>query len=547
MKIKKLHLKNGYKRFFDLSIELGEYPSRIIALVGPNGCGKSSVLDGMLFHANAHSVIGNSGPKDYKYHSMMKIPNYNFQNISIEFEEGNFSNIYRSLQPKGLEKTVFTFRSSYRYNSNLNIRETRALDEIRLNNYGATTSNDLDFRMEENYRRLYIEYNKYMNKNDCKPSEAKLKIIGDLNSALMNCLDLEIVSIGNIEANEGTLYFTKSDYKNISYTDGEDPKNNKFDFNVLSSGEKEVVDIILDLYLRKSDFSNSIYLIDEPELHISTTIQRKLINEIDKIIPDNCQIWIATHSIGMLRALQEELSHKSSIIRFDESNQWARESYVLNPMKKSRQNWQRIFSTALDDITALVAPNRIIYCEGRDKPGANGQEKGFDAEIYNTIFGEEFTNTLFVSSGGNTELDIRSEIAIAIIGKALPQTEILVLKDRDMASGKKVTENDRLEYLKYNSTNHRVLKRYEIENYLFDKEVLRNYCHKTGKIFKESDYDTLGLDLVDGDIKEEFSKIKNICSIVVNISKDKFKRELASFITPDMVVYKELREVIFEA
>ena len=49
MRVKKIQLKNGYKRFHDLTIDLEDNPSRIIALVGSNGCGKSSVLDGMLF------------------------------------------------------------------------------------------------------------------------------------------------------------------------------------------------------------------------------------------------------------------------------------------------------------------------------------------------------------------------------------------------------------------------------------------------------------------------------------------------------------------
>lgn len=43
MRIKKITL-NKYKRFHSLTIDLGDNPSRIIALVGPNGCGKSSVL-----------------------------------------------------------------------------------------------------------------------------------------------------------------------------------------------------------------------------------------------------------------------------------------------------------------------------------------------------------------------------------------------------------------------------------------------------------------------------------------------------------------------
>jgi predicted ATPase len=44
MRIKSLHLRR-FKRFDDLTIDLGDSPARIVALVGPNGCGKSSVFD----------------------------------------------------------------------------------------------------------------------------------------------------------------------------------------------------------------------------------------------------------------------------------------------------------------------------------------------------------------------------------------------------------------------------------------------------------------------------------------------------------------------
>jgi ABC-type cobalamin/Fe3+-siderophores transport system ATPase subunit len=81
MKIKKVRLHNRYKRFIDLTIDLGDYPKRIIALVGPNGCGKSSVLDGLLFQANPWAAIGSTGNKNYEYHSMNRIPE--FQNSII--------------------------------------------------------------------------------------------------------------------------------------------------------------------------------------------------------------------------------------------------------------------------------------------------------------------------------------------------------------------------------------------------------------------------------------------------------------------------------
>ena len=62
MKIKRISLL-AYKRFLNLHIELGDHPARIVALVGPNGCGKSSVFDAMLFLNNSFAAIGNTGRK----------------------------------------------------------------------------------------------------------------------------------------------------------------------------------------------------------------------------------------------------------------------------------------------------------------------------------------------------------------------------------------------------------------------------------------------------------------------------------------------------
>ena len=233
---------------------------------------------------------------------------------------------------------------------------------------------------------------------------------------------------------------------------------------------------MLDLYLRKDFYKDSVYIIDEPELHLNTSIQRALLLEINKLVPDGCQIWIATHSTGFLRAIQEDLKNDSQIIEFKSENKWASENYVLVPATLSHKNWQRIFSTALDDLSKLICPKIIVYCEGKDKPALDGRDLGLDAEVYNTIFCEQYPDVLFISSGGNTELDQRSYIAIAIFSKVFSELQILVLKDRDMASGKMTSLKDRDLYLENNPKNHRVLKRFEIENYLYDMEVLKAYC-----------------------------------------------------------------------
>ena len=123
MKIEKIQLKNGYKRFHHLTIDLGNDPKRIVALVGPNGCGKSSVFDGMLYLNNAHGAIGNKGNKNYEYHSMHKTPNFNHQNVEIEFDKGEYAAVRREKKKQGKENTIFSFRSPYRFNSNLKMTQ----------------------------------------------------------------------------------------------------------------------------------------------------------------------------------------------------------------------------------------------------------------------------------------------------------------------------------------------------------------------------------------------------------------------------------------
>ena len=303
---------------------------------------------------------------------------------------------------------------------------------------------------------------------------------------------------------------------------------------------------LLDLYLRKDEYTDSIYIIDEPELHLNTAIQRKLLVEINRMVPNNCQMWIATHSAGFLRALQDELSQESQIVEFKEDNQWASQAYILTPMKKCRAAWQSIFATALDDLTSLVSPRRIVYCEGRAEPTQTGGERGLDATVFNNIFGEKHPETLFVSSGGNTELDQRSRIAISILSKVFPDVEIWVLKDRDMASGHVVDETARQEYLHTNEDNHRVLKRFEIENYLYDKEILQKYCQIYGHVFDEEAYDAFVTDIVNQNLKDSTGKIKNICNVTTPINPEKFKIALSQVVDSAMSVYTELEQVIFQ-
>lgn len=111
MRVRKIKLKNGYKRFKELTIDLGEDPKRIVALVGRNGCGKSSVFDGMLFLQNTYSKIGTGPNKDFNYHSKDSNPAYDYQNIEIQFSKGSFQDVFRQKKESGTSSTIFSFRS----------------------------------------------------------------------------------------------------------------------------------------------------------------------------------------------------------------------------------------------------------------------------------------------------------------------------------------------------------------------------------------------------------------------------------------------------
>ena len=524
MRVKKLRLIE-FKRFDDLTIDLGESPKKVIAIVGPNGCGKSSIFDAFEERLKDYR---SHGQEDARFFSKA----FFYEDEKKRKTDYNKSrSITITTNTDKITRKSFYIRTAYRFTSKINVEQIIALPSIMDLTDEPISSISLDSRLESNYRRLigaaYTEFDIGTKTGDVIRKE----LIGELNVILSKILDIEVPSLGNVLDRRGQFYFKKGNVKDFPYAN-------------LSSGEKEVIDIILDLVIKAKEFNETVFCIDEPELHLNTAIQRKLLVEIVKLIPPNCQLWVATHSIGFLRALQDELKDESQILDFSEKEYFTG-SHTIQPIKTTRKNWQRIFSTALEDLTGLISPKRIIYCEGKDRPGAGGQERGFDAKVYDNIFSEKHHDTVFVSSGGNTELDQRSEIGFALLSKVFSDIEILVLKDWDVSSGKPTTLSDRQAYLDNNPQNHRLLKRREIENYLFDKDVLQKYCLLNNLNFDIEAYDKFVTDIYNQNIKDETGRIKNFCGINTSINAEVFKLKLSTVISDEMAVYLELEQCIF--
>lgn len=521
MRVKQLQLKR-FKRFDDLTIDLGENPARIVALVGPNGCGKSSIFD--AFEEKLKDVKSAQRNEQawffdkFAFHpdETLRSQGYNkHEAITLTFADAG----------QGVSKKTFHIRSAYRFTPSLDVQSISAQPDILEDNRRPHSSTALDNRLQENYERLlglaYGEFESGKKTGD----QVREELIGRINTVLTEVLDVRVSSIGNVIARKGQLYFEKEDARDFPYQN-------------LSSGEKEVIDLIVDLVVRTPEYDDTIYGIDEPELHLSTAIQRKLLVAIERLIPKNCQLWVATHSIGFLRALQDDLADKCAVLDFSEQNYFTG-THTIRPVIPSRWNWQRIFETALDDLVGLVAPKRIVYCEGRSEPNTSGEEQGFDAFVYNEIFGKDYPTTLFISSGGTNEVMKNGSIAIKVLGKAFLDVDLLLLHDRDTR-----TDQERTTWLNC-APYHRMLVRREIENYLFDFEVLAAFFASKGGTLSRADYDAIVTDIGCQDLKagQVISQLKGLCTEGRNTNID-FKKALATYVQGTRA-HEELIAIVF--
>lgn len=523
MRVRSLHMKN-YKRFSDLKIDLGDHPARIVALVGPNGSGKSSVFDAMLF-ADHHSDIGDTGDRTSLYHRMAGVDSP--ASVEVEFLEGDYYSVRAKKLLENRENTIFSIRSPYRFSDG---HAVSAGAPIARNSYGASDFSALDRKMNENYARLFRKYREYMDEKDCRPSEAKSHIMKELNASIERCLPLAIESLGDMDADETEILFTKKGQR------GSIP------FCVLSSGEKAIIDLLLDLYIRKDVFEDSVFLIDEPEIYAEPAVQKKLIREICALVGRGSQIWITAKSPSMIKALSSDLKEDVQFLFFPAENEWYDKDYIIMPVKPSREVWKKVFSATIDDIASLVVPKRIIYCDSRKSQERTNAEKGFDAKFYHQIFIEKYPETLFFSSTGGSDAKDSNFLAVTLLQGKHEGTEAIILSERDPV----MDEKQRIEALEHASEGTRILKRLDIENYLFDKEVLKKYCQAKNFRFDEFAYNDYVTDIINQNVRDRTGFIKNFCGITVSMSPVEFKTQLVDYITEDMNVYKELEQVIFE-
>jgi len=248
----------------------------------------------------------------------------------------------------------------------------------------------------------------------------------------------------------------------------------KFSYKNLSGGEKAAFDLLLDFIVKKSTFDDTVYVIDEPEAHMNTRLQGALLGELYNLVPDGSQLWISTHSIGMMRhARKLHQQDPSKVVFLDFEGHDFDKPTTVSPAVPSRAFWERVLKVALDDLADLVSPSQVVICEGNPKTPIGGKNEEHDARCYNSIFEAEFPDTKFISGGNSHEVAADRLRFASVFGNVVSGITVKRLIDGDDHS-----PEDKIEFRKEGIN---ALTRRHIESYLFDDEILSALCNSLEK------------------------------------------------------------------
>lgn len=447
MRISSVHLKN-FRRFTDLEIREVPASAKLVLLIGSNGSGKSSVFDAFE-HLNQ---VSRNAMNDQIYYRKDK---------EKEFEAYALINDGTKLGLKyaGSPWNMFRFygRTSFRQVPSLTLRTLgQGQMDVKSDNDRPTQFILRDNRFEHDIEAIvgYILSDVFTSGNTTE--RIKALYVDPINSAFQNIFGdgngtrLELIKIlPPLEGKTAQIMFRKG--------------TSEIHYDSLSAGEKEVVNILFNLLARKQYYQDTVYFFDEIDLHLNTRLQFNLLKELtENWIPENCQFWTASHSLGFIDYANQ--ADHACIIDFDDLD--FDHPQVLQPEAKSTE----VYNVALpkEFVADYVKKGRFVFCENQDEDLYTG------LALPNTVFaGVVDKHAVFHRS---------SSLGIGLV-------------DRDYLSDQEVND------VKSTYPNLKVLPYYSIENLLFHPDNIEEQQNSAGKAFDKAAY-TKGLIVLKNERKD---------------------------------------------
>ena len=524
MRVSEVRIPGQFKRFGSLEIEELGADVELVVMLGPNGSGKSSVFDAFLEWARNQGRNRSTGFSNDYFDSETGI----YGRPEVILHASDASGYSEPLGPLVHVRTAHRNTPDVLADSIVKQPDFRRREPI-------DRMVETDASLGEHYQRLVARFVPVLSNLDSGDAAADLETIraylAPVQESLTRVLPhLSFTSLGDATA-DGSFYFARD-------------KTRRFRYENLSGGEKAVFDLLLDVQIAGTELGSPLICLDEPEVHLNPAVQANVLTELMGLLPDGSQLWIATHSVGMIRRAFDIAAGSPGRVAFLDFGQveGAAPDVRLTPSQPSSQLLREAMSIALYDLARLLAPEVLVICEGSQ---VSDRVRAWDERIYRQIFGDMHPRVEFKSSGGKGDLDQAAAIAAVIA----PGTDIVKLRDRDDLS-----PDGRTRLLEDDPTL-RVLERRSLESYLLDDEVLEALVSDRG-VRVENTVDELKA-ARDGAVRANGSA-KGALGVVFGVAKrvlgnteglgenpTQFSVDvLAKLITPDMSVRKELEAVL---
>jgi hypothetical protein len=217
----------------------------------------------------------------------------------------------------------------------------------------------------------------------------------------------------------------------------------------LSSGEREVVNIVFDFLLRNP--TDSIVIFDEPELHLHPELSYKLIQTLKNVGIRN-QLILCTHSPDIITSALD-----NSVI-------------FIRPADSEHSN--QAIRVSEDDEShqalKLIGQSIGIVSLGRKIVLIEGSHSSLDKQTYGSILKSLFPGIVMVPSEGRANIQSFGTVQERVLSKSIWGVDFYMLCDRDaVPAHKDVTDLEMAANGKL-----RVLPRYHLENYFLDAHVI---------------------------------------------------------------------------